>query len=106
VLLIPIVLVLVQRAPVAGAGGWLLRWFAGGFLLAIQELLKVIRSLQESRPFHWPTYIFVGLCSSVPGSDPGHDNAAAVAAVFAGFCRVSQPQCSVWCFWPSANAPG
>jgi len=54
--LIPIVLLLVLRAPVPV----LAMVTALVALLSVQELLK-LAELYGLRPFHWPTYIFVGL---------------------------------------------
>jgi phosphatidate cytidylyltransferase len=56
VVLIPIVLLVVLRAPMPV----LALVAALVTLLAIQELLK-LAELYGIRPFHWPTYIFVGL---------------------------------------------
>jgi len=56
VILIPIVLVLVLRAPVQ-----VLAFIAGVIaLLAIHELLRLSEAY-GLQPFRWPTYIFVGL---------------------------------------------
>ena len=56
VVLIPIVLLLVLRAPVAVVA--LVTALVA--LLAVQELLKISEAY-KIRPFQWPTYIFVGL---------------------------------------------
>ncbi len=68
VVLIPIVLLLVLRAPVPA-----LALVAGVVaLLAIHELLKLSEAY-EIRPLRWPTYIFVGLfflAIATPGATP------------------------------------
>lgn len=56
VVLIPIVLVIVLRAPIAV----LALVTALIALLAVQEFLKLAEAY-GIRPFHWPTYIFVGV---------------------------------------------
>ena len=56
VVLIPIVLLLVLRAPVPVVA--LVAALVA--LLAVQELLKITEAY-DIRPLHWPTYIFVGL---------------------------------------------
>lgn len=56
VVLIPIVLLIVLRAPIAV----LALVTALIALLAVQEFLKLAEAY-GIRPFHWPTYIFVGL---------------------------------------------
>jgi len=71
-------------------------------LLAIQELLKLSEAYRI-RPFHWPTYIFVGLFFLFLAVNPGHDTPLLSTAVFAGFAG-SQPQSLRVCFWPSACA--
>jgi len=66
VVLIPIVLVLVLRAPVA-----VLAFVAGVVaLLAIRELLKLSQSY-GIRPLHLPTYIFCGLFFLLIAVHPG-----------------------------------
>jgi phosphatidate cytidylyltransferase len=68
VVLIPIVLLLVLRAPVP-----VLALVAGVVaLLAIHELLKLSEAY-GIRPLRWPTYIFVGLfflAIAIPGATP------------------------------------
>lgn len=68
VVLIPIVLLLVLRAPVPA-----LAFVAGVVaLLAIHELLKLSEAY-GIRPLRWPTYIFVGLfflAIAIPGATP------------------------------------
>jgi phosphatidate cytidylyltransferase len=79
VLLIPIVLGLVLRAPVP-----ILALVAALVaLLAIQEFLKLSEAYKV-RPFHWPTYIFVGLFFLFLAVNPGHDTPLLSTAVFAG----------------------
>lgn len=56
VALIPIVLVIVLRAPIAVVA--LVTALIA--LLAVQEFLKLSEAY-GIRPFHWPTYVFVGL---------------------------------------------
>jgi len=79
VLLIPIVLLLVLRAPVP-----VLALIAALVaLLAVQELLKISEAY-KIRPFHWPTYIFVGLFFLFLAVNLGHDTPLLSTAVFAG----------------------
>jgi phosphatidate cytidylyltransferase len=79
VLLIPIVLGLVLRAPVP-----VLALIAALVaLLTIQELLKLSEAF-KIRPFHWPTYIFTGLFFLFLAVNPGHDTPLLSTAVFAG----------------------
>jgi phosphatidate cytidylyltransferase len=78
-LLIPVVLGLVLRAPVPV----LALVAALVALLAIQELLKLSEAYKV-RPFHWPTYIFVGLFFLFLAVNPGHDTPLLSTAVFAG----------------------
>jgi phosphatidate cytidylyltransferase len=79
VLLIPIVLGLVLRAPVPVVA--LVTALVA--LLAIQELLKLSEAY-KIKPFHWPTYIFVGLFFIFLAVNPGHDTPLLSTAVFAG----------------------
>jgi phosphatidate cytidylyltransferase len=79
VLLIPIVLGLVLRAPVPA----LALVAALVALLAIQELLKLSEAY-KIRPLHWPTYIFVGLFFLFLAVNPGHETPLLSTAVFAG----------------------
>ena len=78
-LLIPVVLGLVLRAPVPV----LALVAALVALLAIQELLKLSEAYKV-RPFHWPTYSFVGLFFLFLAVNPGHDTPLLSTAVFAG----------------------
>ncbi len=77
--LIPIVLLLVLRAPVPV----LALITALVALLAIQELLKISEAYKIS-PLHWPTYIFVGLFFLVLAMNPGRDTPLLSTSVFAG----------------------
>jgi phosphatidate cytidylyltransferase len=79
VLLIPIVLLLVLRAPVPV----LALVAALVALLAVQELLKISEAY-KIRPFHWPTYIFVGLFFLFLAVNLGHDTPLLSTSVFAG----------------------
>ena len=77
--LIPIVLLLVLRAPVAVVA--LVTALVA--LLAVQELLKISEAY-KIRPFHWPTYIFVGLFFLFLAVNLGHDTPLLSTSVFAG----------------------
>jgi len=79
VVLIPIVLLLVLRAPVAVVA--LVTALVA--LLAAQELLKISEAY-KIRPFHWPTYIFVGLFFLFLAVNLGHDTPLLSTSVFAG----------------------
>jgi phosphatidate cytidylyltransferase len=79
VLLIPIVLVLVLRAPVPV----LALVAALVALLAAQELLKLAEAY-GIRPFHWPTYIFVGLFFLLLAVNPGKATPLLSTVMFAG----------------------
>ena len=79
VVLIPIVLGLILRAPVP-----ILALVAALVaLLAIQELLRLSEAY-KIKPFHWATYIFVGLFYLFLAINPGHDTPLLSTAVFAG----------------------
>jgi len=79
VLLIPVVLLLVLRAPVP-----VLALIAALVaLLAIQELLKISEAYKTS-PLHWPTYIFVGLFFLFLAMNPGRDTPLLSTSAFAG----------------------
>lgn len=79
VLLIPIVLVLVLRAPVP-----VLALIAALVaLLAVQEFLKISEAY-KIRPFHWATYIFVGLFFLFLAVNLGHDTPLLSTSVFSG----------------------
>ena len=88
VVLIPIVLLIVLRAPVPV----LALVAALVALLAIQELLKLSEAYQL-RPFRWPTYIFVGLfflyMAVSPPSKPLLDTAIFIATT--GFAAALAP---------------
>jgi phosphatidate cytidylyltransferase len=79
VLLIPIVLLLVLRAPVSVVA--LVTALVA--LLAVQELLKISEAYRV-RPFHWPTYIFVGLFFLFLAVNFGRDTPLLSTSVFAG----------------------
>ncbi|MGH9543582.1 MAG: phosphatidate cytidylyltransferase [Terriglobales bacterium] len=79
VLLIPIVLLLVLRAPVPV----LALVAALVALLAAEELLKLSEAY-KIRPFHWPTYIFIGLFFLFLAVNPGHGTPLLSTSVFAG----------------------
>jgi len=79
VVLIPIVLVLVLRAPVPVVA--LVAALVA--LLAVQELLKLSEAY-KIRPLHWPTYIFVGLFFLFLAVNPGNDTPLLSTAAFAG----------------------
>jgi phosphatidate cytidylyltransferase len=88
VVLIPIVLALVLRAPVPV----LAMVAALVALLATQELLKLAEAYQI-RPFRWPTYIFVGLfflyIAISPPSKPLLDTAIFIYTI--GFATAVAP---------------
>jgi phosphatidate cytidylyltransferase len=88
VVLIPIVLLIVLRAPVPV----LTLVAALVALLAIQELLKLSEAYQL-RPFRWPTYVFVGLfflfMAVSPPSKPLLDTAIFIATI--GFAAAIAP---------------
>jgi len=85
VVLIPIVLLLVLRAPVP-----VLAFVAGVVaLLAIHELLKLAEAY-NIRPLYWPTYVFAGsvfllIAVSTSFSTAGFAYIAVCAAAFAPF---------------------
>jgi phosphatidate cytidylyltransferase len=79
VVLIPIVLLLVLRAPVSAVA--LVTALVA--LLAVQELLKISEAY-KIRPFQWPTYIFVGLFFLFLAVNLGHDTPLLSTSVFAG----------------------
>ena len=79
VVLIPVVLLLVLRAPVAVVA--LVTALVA--LLAVQELLKISEAYKV-RPLHWPTYIFVGLFFLFLAVNLGHDTPLLSTSVFAG----------------------
>jgi len=89
VVLIPIVLVLVLRAPIPVVA--LVAALVA--LLAVQELLKLAESY-GIRPFHWPTYIFVGLFFLFLAIGPGSGKPLLTTAIFiytAGFAAAIAP---------------
>jgi len=76
-LLIPVVLLLVLRAPVPV----LALVTALVALLAVRELLK-LGEAYGIRPFHWPTYIFVALFFAFLAIMPADSKPLLSAAVF------------------------
>lgn len=87
--LAPIVLLVVLRAPVPV----LALVTALVALLTVQELLKLSESY-GIRPFHWPTYIFVGLFFLLLAANPGNDKPLLSTAIFiysAGFAAALAP---------------
>jgi phosphatidate cytidylyltransferase len=89
VVLIPIVLLLVLRAPVP-----VLALIAALVaLLAVQELLKLAEA-HGIRPFHLPTYIFVGLLFLLLAINPGDSKPLLSTAIFVytvGFAAAVAP---------------
>jgi phosphatidate cytidylyltransferase len=79
VFLIPVVLLLVLRAPVPVVA--LVSALVA--LLAVQELLKISEAYKV-RPLHWPTYVFVGLFFLFLAVKLGHDTPLLSTSVFAG----------------------
>jgi phosphatidate cytidylyltransferase len=79
VVLIPVVLLLVLRAPVPVVA--LVAALVA--LLAVQELLKISEAY-KIRPFHWPTYVFVGLFFLFLAMNLGHNTPLLSTSVFAG----------------------
>jgi phosphatidate cytidylyltransferase len=79
VVLIPIVLLLVLKAPMSVVA----LTTALVALLAVQELLKLSEAY-KIRPLHWPTYIFVGLFFLFLAVDLGQDTPLLSTSVFAG----------------------
>ena len=89
VVLIPIVLVLVLRAPVPV----LALVAALVALLAVQELLKLAEEY-GIRPLRWPTYIFVGLFFLLLAVSPGDEKPLLSTAIFVysvGFAAAIAP---------------
>src|SRR6202030_2591376 len=79
VVLIPIVLVLVLRAPVPAVA--LVAALVA--LLAVQELLKIAEAYKVT-PIYWPTYIFVGLFFLMLAVNSGQATPLLSTAMFAG----------------------
>jgi phosphatidate cytidylyltransferase len=79
VVLIPIVLLLVLKAPMSVVA----LTTALVALLAVQELLKLSEAY-KIRPLHWPTYIFVGLFFLFLAVNLGNDTPLPSTSVFAG----------------------
>lgn len=88
VVLIPIVLLLVLRAPISV----LALFTALVALLTVQELLKLSEAY-GIRPFHWPTYIFVGLFFLFLAIAPGNKPllSTAIFVYTAGFAAAIAP---------------
>ena len=89
VVLIPIVLLLVLRAPVPVVA--LVAALVA--LLTVQELLKLAEAY-GIRPLRWPTYIFVGLFFLLLAINPGNDKPLLSTAIFvysAGFAAAIAP---------------
>ena len=89
VVLIPIVLALVLRAPVPVVA--LVAALVA--LLAVQELLKLAEAY-GIRPLRWPTYIFVGLFFLLLAISPGDDKPLLSTAIFiysVGFAAAIAP---------------
>jgi len=79
VVLIPIVLLLVLRAPVPVVA--LVAALVA--LLAVQELLKIAEAYKVA-PIYWPTYIFVGLFFLTLAVNSSHATPLLSTAMFAG----------------------
>jgi len=89
VVLIPIVLALVLRAPVPV----LALVAALVALLAVQELLKLAEAY-GIRPLRWPTYVFVGLFFVLLAISPGDEKPLLSTAIFVysvGFAAAIAP---------------
>ena len=89
VVLIPIVLALVLRAPIPVVA----MMAALVALLAVQELLKLSEAY-GIRPLRWPTYIFVGLFFVFLAITPGDDKPLLTTAIFVytvGFAAAIAP---------------
>jgi phosphatidate cytidylyltransferase len=89
VVLIPIVLGLVLRAPIPV----LALAAALVALLAVQELLKLSEAY-GIRPLRWPTYVFVGIFFLFLATNPGNDKPLLSTAIFiysAGFAAALAP---------------
>ena len=89
VVLIPIVLGLVLRAPIPV----LALVAALVALLAVQELLKLSEAY-GIRPMRWPTYVFVGIFFLFLATNPGNDKPLLSTAIFiysAGFAAALAP---------------
>jgi phosphatidate cytidylyltransferase len=79
VVLIPVVLLLVLRAPVPVVA--LVAALVA--LLAVQELLKIAEAYKVA-PIYWPTYIFVGLFFLTLAVNSSHATPLLSTAMFAG----------------------
>jgi len=88
VVLIPIVLVLVLRAPIPMVA--LVAALVA--LLAVEELLKLAEAY-NIRPFRWPTYLFVGMLFLLLALEPAHQPllATAIFLYTVGFASALAP---------------
>ncbi len=88
IILIPIVLAIVLRAPVSVVA--LVTALVA--LLSVQELLKLSEAY-GIRPFHWPTYIFVGAFFVFLAVSPGNKPllSTAIFVYTAGFAAAMAP---------------
>ena len=93
VLLIPIVLLLVLRAPVPVVA--LVSALVA--LLAVQELLKISEAY-KIRPLHWPTYVFVGLFFLFLALNLGHATPLLSTSCLPA-ARCLWPPSRPLCFW-------
>lgn len=104
VVLIPVVLLLVLRAPVAVVA--LVAALVA--LLTVQELLKLSEAY-GIKPFHWPTYIFVGLFFIFLAVNPGNGKPLLSTAIFiytAGFAAAIAPFVFLTAGMQRVNLPG
>jgi len=104
VVLIPVVLLLVLRAPVAVVA--LVAALVA--LLTVQELLKLSEAY-GIKPFHWPTYIFVGLFFIFLAVNPGNGKPLLSTAIFiytAGFAAAIAPFVFLTVAMQRVNLPG
>src|SRR6202035_5751509 len=89
VVLIPIVLALILKAPIPA-----LAVVAGSVaLLTVHELLKLSEAYRIE-PLRWPTYIYVGLFFLLLAINPGNAKPLLSTAIFiysAGFAAVLAP---------------
>ena len=104
VVLIPVVLLLVLRAPVAVVA--LVAALVA--LLTVQELLKLSEAY-GIKPFHWPTYIFVGLFFIFLAVNPGNGKPLLSTAIFiytAGLAAAIAPFVFLTVAMQRVNLPG
>ena len=100
VVLIPIVLLLVLRAPVPVVA--LVAALVA--LLTVQELLKLAEAY-GIRPLRWPTYIFVGLFFLLLAVNPGNDKPLLSTAIFVYSAGFAAAIVSI-CFSDDCHAAG